>query len=149
MQGHSVFGAKLKRLRIMAGLTQNKLAQLVDCSDRLIRRAEASFPVRFSTLERIAVALSELGQQVEPSDLISNHLAIAKRLWSGYAAHGRNLLDVFPHFTEDIHCRYQVPRTPSRSQANGKVLFSFNCGLNHFHETIERKPLLQALVSRI
>lgn len=140
MQGHRVFGAKLKRLRLKAGLTQEQLAQLVDCSDRLIRRAEASFPVRLSTLERIAGALSELGQQVEPSDLTSNHLAIAKRLWNGYAAHGRNLLDAFPYFTEEIHWSVSGPKSaiPFAGEWQGRVQLQLY--LSRFHETIERMP---------
>lgn len=142
MHGHRVLGAKLKRLRIRAGLTQEQLAQLVDCSDRLIRRAEGSLPVRYDTLERVAAVLSDHGLSIAPGDLVSSHLAIAKRFWKVLGQYEYKLPDHFPYLVSDV--RWIVSGNskslPFAGQCQG--IDKVRQNLELFYETIKRKPSL-------
>ena len=62
-------GAKLRRLRQERGWSQEELAHHADLSERLVRKAESSAPLRRSTLIQLAQALSKSGCGVDPADL--------------------------------------------------------------------------------
>jgi transcriptional regulator with XRE-family HTH domain len=73
-----VNGQRLQTLRQSAGLTQEELAEKADYSDRLIRKAEASGPLRKSTIADLAEALSTTLQKVTSDDLVFSRDLIAR-----------------------------------------------------------------------
>jgi transcriptional regulator with XRE-family HTH domain len=73
-----VNGQRLQTLRQSAGLTQEELAEKAGYSDRLIRKAEASGPLRKSTIADLADALSTTAQKVTSDDLVFSHELIAR-----------------------------------------------------------------------
>jgi transcriptional regulator with XRE-family HTH domain len=75
-----VNGPRLQSLRQQAGLTQDQLASKSRYSDRLIRKAEASGPLRKSTIAVLAAALCTDQQTVTAADLIFSHEALAEEL---------------------------------------------------------------------
>ncbi len=72
-----VNGRKLQTLRQLAGLTQEQLAQKSGYSDRLVRKAEASSPLRKSTIANLAAALSTSEIRVTVADLVFSHELIS------------------------------------------------------------------------
>ncbi len=66
----AVDGSRLQTLRQQAGMTQEQLATATGFSDRLIRKAEASAPLRQTTISTIAQALSKRGRPVTVADLV-------------------------------------------------------------------------------
>ena len=68
-----VNGQRLQTLRQLAGMTQEELAEKAGYSDRLIRKAEASGPLRKSTIANLAKALSTAVQKVTVDDLVFSH----------------------------------------------------------------------------
>jgi len=72
-----VNGQRLQTLRQSAGLTQEELAEKAGYSDRLIRKAEASGPLRKSTIADLADALSTTAQKVTSDDLVFSRELIA------------------------------------------------------------------------
>jgi transcriptional regulator with XRE-family HTH domain len=64
-----VNGQRLQTLRQSAGMTQEELAQKAGYSDRLVRKAEASSPLRRSTVADLADALCTATQKVTADDL--------------------------------------------------------------------------------
>lgn len=76
-----VNGPRLQELRLMAGMTQEELAAKSGFSDRLIRKAEASEPLRMSTISQLAQALSAPYVSISASDLVISHdLIVAETL---------------------------------------------------------------------
>ena len=73
-----VNGQRLQTLRQSAGLTQEELAEKAGYSDRLIRKAEASGPLRKSTIADLAEALSTTLQKVTFDDLVFSRDLIAR-----------------------------------------------------------------------
>jgi len=65
-----VDGAKLRRLRQERAWSQEELAHQADLSERLIRKAESSGLLRYTTLVQLARALSRMGRSVRPEDLV-------------------------------------------------------------------------------
>ena len=65
-----VNGHRVQSLRQSAGMTQEELAQKAGYSDRLVRKAEASSPLRKSTIADLADALSTATQKVTIDDLM-------------------------------------------------------------------------------
>ena len=65
--------SEVKRLRMAAGLSQNKAAGRADLDRSTYRKAELGEPVSELTVEKIATCFSELnGKQVTASQLIKN-----------------------------------------------------------------------------
>ncbi len=73
----AVDGSRLQALRQQTGMTQEQLATATGFSDRLIRKAEASAPLRQTTISTIAQALSKRGRPVTVADLVLSPEAIA------------------------------------------------------------------------
>lgn len=142
MQGHPILGFKLKRLRIQAGLTQEELAQAANCSDRLIRRAESSFPLRYDTLKRIASALSKKGASTSPDDLLSDHVSIAKRLWKGYGQYRQQLTDRFSHFEENLEWITAGATDAIPFAGHWRRLKQVRSGLELFFSWVHREPVV-------
>ena len=82
-----VNGQKLQVLRQLAGLTQEGLAEKSGYSDRLIRKAEASGPLRKSTIADLAAALSTGSQTVTGDDLVFSQELISLDI-AAYLLHG-------------------------------------------------------------
>lgn len=72
-----VNGQRMQMLRQLAGMTQEELAQKAGYSDRLVRKAEASSPLRKSTVADLADALSTESQRVTVADLVFSRELIA------------------------------------------------------------------------
>jgi transcriptional regulator with XRE-family HTH domain len=75
-----VNGERLQALRLQAGLTQEELAAKTGYSDRLIRKAEASGPLRFTTIADLAAAISSPTLTVTTDDLVLSPEPIAREL---------------------------------------------------------------------
>lgn len=73
----TVNGPRLQALRQQAAMTQEQLARKTGYSDRLIRKAEASGPLRESTIARLAVALSTPERIVTIADLTFSQETLA------------------------------------------------------------------------
>lgn len=107
MSGYTVNGEKLRALRRQVGLTQEQLASLVDCSDRLIRKAERSGSLRFATIDVIAKQLVKAGCNLNrTSELIlsGDHevRASAERFLECYDQHGLSMLNYVDDVAEDF-----------------------------------------------
>lgn len=63
-------GAKLKSLRLAAGVTQEELAEQIGYSDRLIRKAEMSGRIDLKSIRALFQYYAAIGQAVELSELI-------------------------------------------------------------------------------
>ena len=63
-------GAKLKSLRLAAGVTQEELAELIGYSDRLIRKAEMGERIDLKSIRSLLRYFSTRGQVAELSELI-------------------------------------------------------------------------------
>lgn len=72
-----VNGQRLQAFRQQAGLTQEELAERSGYTDRLIRKAEASCPLRKSTIADLAEALSTPGRPVTVAELTFSHETLA------------------------------------------------------------------------
>jgi transcriptional regulator with XRE-family HTH domain len=72
-----VNGQKLQAFRQQAGMTQEQLAEKSGYTDRLIRKAEASSPLRKATLADLAAALSTPERTVTIADLTFSHETLA------------------------------------------------------------------------
>ncbi|MBX3423493.1 MAG: helix-turn-helix transcriptional regulator [Pirellulaceae bacterium] len=95
MSGFRIQGDRLRRYRIQAMLTQEQLAQLADCSDRVVRKAEAGGSLRFETIELLAASLSGRGVAVTADDLIGDNLMLARQFIGAFDRHGTCLLQHF------------------------------------------------------
>lgn len=84
-----VNGQKLQALRQQAGLTQEDLAEKAGYSDRLIRKAEASGPLRKSTIADLAAALSTVSHTVTADDLMFSREMISLDM-ATFLLHGSN-----------------------------------------------------------
>lgn len=82
-----VNGHKLQTLRQLAGLTQEQLAEKAGYSDRLIRKAEASGPLRKSTIADLAAALSTTVRKVAVEDLMFSHDFVSGEI-TAFLLHG-------------------------------------------------------------
>jgi transcriptional regulator with XRE-family HTH domain len=138
--GHPTLGPKLRRLRTRAGLTQEQLAHAAGCSDRLIRRAESSLPLRYETLERIAAALSSFGVATIPADLMSDPLTIAKQLWKSYTQNQHRLVDRFSHFDQDLEWFVAGTADVIPFAGHWRGLDQVRKGLECFSSHLQRKP---------
>ena len=79
-----VNGPRLHSWRQQAGLTQEQLALKSGYSDRLIRKAEASGPLRKSTIAGLAAALCTDQQTVTAADLTFSQETLARDLHDLY-----------------------------------------------------------------
>ncbi len=79
-----VNGPRLQAWRQQAGLTQEQLALKSGYSDRLIRKAEASGPLRKSTIAGLAAALCTDQQTVTAADLTFSQETMARDLHDLY-----------------------------------------------------------------
>jgi transcriptional regulator with XRE-family HTH domain len=102
----AVNGQKLQALRQQAGLTQEELAGKSGYTDRLIRKAEASSPLRKATIIDLAEALSNPQYKVTIADLTFSHETLANEMSSlllngssGFA----EALKEFAHSKLDLH----------------------------------------------
>lgn len=82
-----VNGQRLQTLRQLAGMTQEELAQKAGYSDRLIRKAEASNPLRKSTIADLAGALSTTARTVTSDDLVFSRELISRDI-TAFLLHG-------------------------------------------------------------
>ena len=73
-----VNGQRVQSLRQSAGMTQEELAKKAGYSDRLVRKAEASSPLRKSTIADLADALSTATQKVTADDLVFSRELISR-----------------------------------------------------------------------
>lgn len=79
MAGFRIASDKLKQFRKRAKLTQEELAALADCSDRVVRKAEAGGSLRYETILSISTSLTSCGVSMQPDDLIAANLLKAKQ----------------------------------------------------------------------
>lgn len=93
-----VNGQRLQSLRQSAGMTQEELAQKSGYSDRLVRKAEASSPLRKSTVADLADALCTATQKVTAEDLVFSReqisIDIAAFLLNGPSGDGVTFKDL-------------------------------------------------------
>ena len=139
-----VNGRKLQTLRLSVGMTQEELAEKAGYSDRLVRKAEASSPLRKSSIANLAEALSSPEQKVRVDDLIFSHETISTDM-TAFLLHGpvvsaagfEDLID--PCFT--IHVAGQELNIPFAGVHNGPAACeTFRDQLKRSFEEIEYQP---------
>jgi len=84
----NTIGARLRVLRLRAGLTQMQLAARAGYSERLIRKAEAGEAIRADTLNVLAEALSTKDAPVTAGQLRGDPLAVVQSYWDLRGIHG-------------------------------------------------------------
>lgn len=145
MSGYLVNGEKLRTLRRQVGLTQEKLASLSDCSDRLIRKAERNGSLKHSTIADIARQLERAGcKSIKTSDLILplgiGIRSLAARFIKSYDLYGAKMLKHIDEFTDDFELC--IPGDASVIPFAGR--WSGSAGLQRFLDTFfadfTRKP---------
>ncbi len=107
MSGYTVDGEKLRALRRKSGMTQEELASLVDCSDRLIRKAERNGSLRFATIENIAKQLGKACSEViSTNELIQSvnlgNRDVAERFLVSFDKFGIDMLEEIDEVSEDF-----------------------------------------------
>jgi transcriptional regulator with XRE-family HTH domain len=95
---YRISSEKLKKMRKQARLTQEELAALAECSDRVVRKAEAGGSLRYDTIELLCSALTECGVPVAAEDLIAANLLKAQQLVASFRRYGRTAGNHFPIF---------------------------------------------------
>lgn len=100
-----VNGQRLQKLRQLAGMTQEQLAEKAGYSERLVRKAEASSPLRKSTIADLAAALSSGEQRLTVDDLVFSHESVSTDM-AAFLLHGSMALA--ESFQELIHPRFTL-----------------------------------------
>lgn len=87
-------GPRIRELRKARGWTQLTLASRTGYSERVIRKAEKSEPIRHDVLATIAQALSTPAEPITVAMLTSDPVQIVRRFYEAYDVHEREML---PH----------------------------------------------------
>jgi len=90
-------GARILELRRAAEITQDQLADAAGYSVRVIRNAEKSRAIRFSTLTAIATALQRYGSNATAADLCTDPVSIAQAFVEAYRVHEVEMVDQIRH----------------------------------------------------
>ncbi|MCA9049588.1 MAG: helix-turn-helix transcriptional regulator, partial [Planctomycetaceae bacterium] len=90
-------GPQLASLRKSGGLTQDELAHEARLSVRVIRKAEKSGNIRFSTLSAIAEALRTHGADAAAERLCCDPVTIAQQFVEAYRRHEEKMTDHIRH----------------------------------------------------
>ena len=96
-------GDMITRFRKSCEMTQEALAEASALSVRVIRKAESSEVVRFSTLMDLAAALRKAGAKVQAGDLCTDPVEVVKAFVEAYRIHEHEMVSHIRHvLSEDL-----------------------------------------------
>src|SRR3712207_1925771 len=90
-------GVLVRFYRQQRGWTQPQLATRAGYSERLVRKVEKGEPIRRSSIEHLAQALSTEELPLYWADLTTDPLAVAQAFVRAYLRHGRNAAEACSH----------------------------------------------------
>ena len=111
-------GSRVRDLRKARGWTQLTLAARSGYSERVIRKAEASEPLRPDVLVSLAEALSTPEEPITVAMLTTDPLPLVRRFFEAYDRHEREML---PHLTDVLSpdVRFVFHADPARNPLSG------------------------------
>lgn len=139
MSGFRLQGSLLKRYRNQALLTQEQLAASADCSDRVIRKAEAGGVLRYETIELIVAALQCNGVPVTVQELLIGNKYIAKNLMEALDLHGVLLTRHFRQFSPGVRMNVAGLTDLIPFAGSWRGISGINQHLKQFFHTFQRK----------
>ena len=85
----TVVGSLMRRMRIQRGLTQRQLAKVSGHTERLIRKGKKGVRLDNTTVQNLAEALSQFGENVSVSSLLQDNPATAELWVQGFDRFGK------------------------------------------------------------
>jgi transcriptional regulator with XRE-family HTH domain len=139
MQAVSILGDRFRKLRVNADLTQEQLASLVGCSDRLVRKAESGGPIRSDFLDQIIQVLNKNGQKVSVADLVASHVMLIREVLLEYDEHGRGVLQHIDCFSEEVELFFPGDKRTFSFAGTWRGLPRVQVFLDRFFDSFQRQ----------
>ncbi len=96
-------GPMISAARRACNLTQEELAIAADLSERVVRKAESSGEVRFSTLMTLAETLRASGANIKAGDFCTDPVEVVKAFIDAYRIHEDQMVSHIRHLlSEDL-----------------------------------------------